>query len=221
MIQEEVKELLQILKESFVYEFEEKSHNHPSINIQSIPSIQIFPTTIHSSKEKKEQKQEITRRQVILAGAALAGILASSTYVMSQDEYVKFYLSKIDAKFELLKQLTNNQMPANILQLYDGWKSLYKNRTSIKCQAKVLGSASMMTSVGGYLFLNNLVLFGGIAGGTLCGCYLLWKYLSDQNTMLRKEQTYYDQLRNSLEIYYQSLQPKAPPFENSPPSYYS
>lgn len=214
MIEEEIDELLHILKESFVYEADIIENIHPSININYKP-IQLGQT-INSSNE--HTNKQITRGQVILAGAVVAGILATSTYVMSKDEYVKFHLSKIDSKFKSLKELTNDEIPSNILQLYDGWKSLYVNRTSMKCQAKIVGSSSMITSVGGFVFFNNLILFGGIAGSTICGCYLLWKYLSDQKSILRKEQTYHNQLCNSLEIYQRNLKAY---LDILPPSYYS
>ncbi len=173
---------------------------HPIILNQGVKSSQLI-------SKKKSEKKELSRGEIVASTGAIVGILSVGTYLMSKDEYVTFYLSQIDENIKLL----NSYYPS-YLKEYEKWKSFYQKRTSGKCHAKLLGTGSLATSVGGFMILSNVALFGGLVSGTACGCYLLWKYLTDN---IRKEKESYIRLRENIdkkikELNKVNLEPSAP-----------
>lgn len=170
------------------------------INNNSSPG---YHTTKHDKDEEEDKKKSKPTRGEIVAGMVLiGGIGAAATYILSQDEYIKFYLSKIDEKIKALKQYQtdrkegpDNREITSIIENYDSWKTLHETRTLNKCGAKVIGTGSCVSAISGFILYNNLILFTGLAGGITCGCYLLWRYLTDN---LRKERQYYEQMIKSV-----------------------
>jgi len=163
--------------------------------------------------KKKDENKVITRSDIVFGMGVVGGVMVATTYFLSQDEYIQFYLSKIDEKMESLKKYTvdgkegyaNNQNDReirNIIENYDSWKALHEKRTMGKCNAKIVGTGSVVSAITGFFFYSNVALFTGLAGGITCGCYLLWKYLTDN---MRKERLYYDQMINGITLIIQNI----------------
>jgi hypothetical protein len=183
------------------------------------------PTTIinnyNNKKSKKEEntdnkKYEVTKGEIVLAGAVIAGVSATTVYLMSKDEYVNFYLSKIDEKMEYLS-LFKDYDTRNIVLNYQKWKELHRKRTLKICCSKIAGGGSIISSIVGLMFVSNIVLCGGIIGGTASGCYFLWKYLTKN---VRKEQQYYDDMMNEIKKMIEEIKKQeTSPDPSAPPAY--
>jgi hypothetical protein len=186
--------------------------------------------------DESKKSKSLSRGEVVAGAGGLGVVLLGSAYILSQDEYIKLYLSKIDDAIKSIKYNTVHETLChkedidNIVKKYDRWLSMYQTRTLGKCQAKLAGAGSFATGIGGFMLYSNVVLFGGLFGGFACSGYLLWKYMTDN---LRREKDAYISLRNDIKKLNDFIKteknhenasvPSAPPlFEvgsNQPPAY--
>ena len=177
-------------------------------------------TESRKKSEEKEDKKELSRGEIIVGMTVIAGMSAASVYVFSQDEYIKFYLSQIDDKISALKKYSNSKLYDvsveidQIITHYDAWKKLHTERTLNKCYAKVIGTGSLLTGVTAFIVYSNVAL-AGLFGGILSGCYLLWKYLTDN---MRREYKHYDLMDKAIKSVIKRIEfdlnnpkPSAPP----------
>jgi hypothetical protein len=182
-----------------------------------------------SETEEKSKNKSLTRGEVAIAATGIGVVTMASAYVLSQDEYVKLYLSKLNQAIKSLTTHTLSQYDGDIkaiVKQYNKWIYLYQSRTLGKCQAKIIGSGSLATGIGGFVLYSNVALFGGLIGAFACSGYLLWKYMTDN---LRKEQEEYFKLREDIKKLIsfiksgKRIQPSAPlqseAEDYEPPSY--
>lgn len=197
-------------------------NNYTSAN-QCIPTQGkpcLVPCTRQSREEKtQEEKKEVTREEIVVGGIVFAGVGLAATYFLTKDEYIKFYLSKIDENMKLLSNYYNEDIKI-IVDNYNEWKILHEKRTLNVCKAKMIGSGSLLSSIGGYIIYSNFILCSGLVGGTACGCYLLFKYLTNST---RQESQCYNSMMESINKLINKLdethtKPSAP---DAPPPYSS
>lgn len=211
------------------------SHSSYSPDTRSKKSETIFP--------KKEEK--LTKTQII-AGTSSMGIIALvTTYFLSQDEYVKYIMSQIDTKVDKLKikfieitlDHTNTDghvLITDFMDNYTEWKYLFVNRTKNALYTKILGSGSLIGSIGGIMINNRFCLFSGLVGSFSSGCCMLWRYMTG-NT--RSENEYFIKMNENLiklitlyenkkQSHIHNIQPSAPLLHNGlcpdgqmPPAY--
>jgi len=207
-----------------------------------------------NNEEEPKKTKSLSRSEVVAGAGGIGVVLLGSAYILSQDEYIKLYLSKIDETIKSIKthapaqstggnlQSTGGNLQSTgvnlqstdtfyqndvetIIKKYDKWMGMYQKRTLGKCQAKLAGTGSLVTGIGGFMLYSNAVLFGGLFGGIACSGYLLWKYMTDN---LRREKDAYTSLRNDIiklndliKTEKNNVNPSAPPLfdPNAPPSY--
>lgn len=198
------------------------------IIIQHNPSIKKRRNEEDDDDEKNKKNNKITNGQIIAGTSAIGVIALATTYFLTQDEYVKYNLSQIDTKIndfkKRLKETMNTDMTIepltkSFVENYENWQIMFLNRVESKFNAKIIGSGSLASGVGGFILCSTPFLFVGLVGTFSCGCYMLWKHMT-KNT--RTENEYYEKMNEDLEkliLYYENKQPSAPslPLHQSKP----
>lgn len=211
-----LKEIQDTLKDyfdgSYQYSNEMEMKSIPNFHVHS-PVLFLAPSNNHvePTRKKKEQQHSVTKGEIILAGAVATGVSLITVYFVSKDEYIKFYLSKIDSK---MKQLSCYDGMSRIINNYEMWKSLHQQRTQKKCISKVTAGGSFLTGITGCLLIGNSLLYGGLIGGSISISYLLWQHLT-QN--VKKEEEYFRDMIHDIQLACDNI--SAPPNYDAPPNY--
>jgi small nuclear ribonucleoprotein (snRNP)-like protein len=182
--------------------------------------------TYKEAKEAKEAKKVKETKSVgtaVAVGALTVGTSLIGTYVISQDEYTEFALSKLDTKISVLR---NKKEYIGLIVSYDQWKSLFLQRTKVTTYAKATTIGSVLGGLGGVLLTSTALVFGGFVGIAAGSSVLFWKYLTTQPMDQVSEEEAFLQLVTTVNYHYsQAIRdeqpgtqiPSAPLEENCPP----
>lgn len=174
-------------------------------------------------KKKKKKNDETDKTVQLLAGAGLVILSFTGTYIVAKDEYMRYYLSEIDKLFASLKETSKFYNDKNncinfILKCYQEWIEMYTARTKRTLVGKIGCVGSGAASLGGLAIASTGLIWGGVIGATVCGCYLLWRHLTTKELT---EKNMYMSLQSRIDIAIGSLivstsEPSAPNEPNVP-----
>jgi hypothetical protein len=182
------------------------------------PNVTVINTgSNESKKEKKTEEKEIEKKfstgDAMALGAAITVIVGAVTYLLTQDEYVKFYTSELDHKVQVLRELKVLDMKhIQLLNSYDEWKTLFCNRTKAKPFAMGGIGVSTVAVVGGALVggaLGPFVVVVGFVGIAAGGGTLLWKRSRSKKKPSEEEafKKFYTDLDVLIRAYEQEAEP--------------
>jgi hypothetical protein len=166
--------------------YQRPAHAQQTVNVYQQGSGQGQSQTPLPPKEKQEAKEEreereqaVNRMTGLLVGSAMT---FASTYVLSQDEYVKLCLQDTHMNY-LVQNNDNNAIRASYYQ----WRQYYIDRTRPKLLCKIglfLSSIAGATSI---YYNYDPAFIGAVVAGTLSGSTLFWKYLTETKRQERRE----------------------------------
>jgi hypothetical protein len=175
------------------------------------------------AKEAKEVKETKSVGTAVAVGALTVGTSLIGTYVISQDEYTEFALSKLDTKISVLR---NKKEYIGLIVSYDQWKSLFLQRTKVTTYAKATTIGSVLGGLGGVLLTSTALVLSGFVGIAAGSSVLFWKYLTTHPMDQVSEEEAFLQLVTTVNYHYsQAIRdeqpgtqiPSAPLEENCPP----
>lgn len=142
-------------------------------------------------KEKKTDKEDTNTENKIVSIIGGVGLSFLGTYLISQDRYIKYYLSGIQNDMYKINLITTD--PTKISSLnnkFTTWRDLYLQKVKSVFYGKICALMSGFVLCGGYYFKNKSTMLSSVLGLTVSGCFLLWKWLTDYNdTMYNKSYT--------------------------------
>jgi hypothetical protein len=193
---------------------------------------------VNSDKKKDEKEKKDGTLQKVASVAGGVGLVFLGTYIVGKDEYINYWLTDIEKEIEELNKLIidGSYLKPSYLTFkehYNNWKVLFTARTKPKLIGKMSCIGSGMIMFGGLYFGSRLTVVGGIAGTTVGGCYLLWKWLTNRNITERDKYsrvvttlgTLIDQINNQSQQFISPSCPASPyasyaDYTSPPPTFY-
>lgn len=158
------------------------------------PTVIIVDKSGESKKEKKEEKEDDSPSAVaiVVGTVAMGTLMAVSTYLATQDEYVHYWRSESDGILKMLT-LTNETDESSykndfmaLEKDYRNWESSFAPRTKKNFIGKGGVLVSAGTSITG-LYFGAMVGVGGVLGAVGFGCYLYWNHsMNDKSREIRQ-----------------------------------
>ena len=162
-------------------------------------------TSTHKNKSKNDKDEYKNTKNndssKAAASAALIGMAAvafAGTYIVSKDEYILFYMSKLFSQIKDLNNLVNRtEFEIEFMMLehqFNCWAEEFRTRTGKKFLGKGAVITSSMVGLSGF-YLGTSFMVSGFVGATISGCYLLWNYMTADKD---DEQRHFKNLLNKI-----------------------